>query len=136
MMSSSDTPELPAGLRVMVLEDEAVIAMLLGDMLEDLGCEVVGPAGNAQEALSLLAGEAAPDMALLDVQLSRGESSYGVAAALEKRRVPFVFVTGHGAAGLAPEYRDRPTLTKPFHRAALVDAVRRVSAQRKAGFAA
>lgn len=122
---------VPAGLRVMVLEDEAVIAMLLGDMLEDLGCEVVGPAATSRDALSLIAA-APPDMALLDVNLSRGESSYEVAAALADRSVPFVFVTGHGPGGLRPEFRDHPTLQKPFHRAALVDAVRRAGRRARA----
>ncbi len=117
---------LPPGLRVMVLEDEAIIAMLLEDMLADMGCEVMGPVADVPSALSLIADKT-PQMALLDVNLSHGESSYKVAEALAHRGVPFAFVTGYSAGGLQAPFRDRPTLQKPFHLAALADVLRRVS---------
>ncbi len=120
------TPKLPRGLRVMVLEDEAIIAMLLEDMLAEMGCEVMGPVSDVSAALNLLEAET-PQMALLDVNLSHGQSSYKVAEALAGRGVPFAFVTGHAPGGLQAPFTDRPTLQKPFHLAALVDVVRVVS---------
>ena len=84
------------GLNVLVLEDEAVIAMLLEDMLVDLGCKVVGPAAKVAEALQLVRSEQI-GAALLDLNLGRGETGYPVADALAARAVPFAFVTGYGA---------------------------------------
>ncbi len=103
-----------------------MIAMVLGDMLAELGCEVVGPVGDVTSALELLAGTA-PHMALLDVNLSYGQSSYQVAEALAGKGVPFAFVTGQSPGVLQPSFRDRPTLQKPFHLSALVDVVRQMS---------
>ncbi len=126
-MAQQDTrPSVPRGLRVMVLEDEAIIAMLLEDMLAEMGCEVVGPVSDVPAALNLLEAET-PQMALLDVNLSHGQSSYKVAEALAGRGVPFAFVTGHAPGGLQAPFTDRPTLQKPFHLAALMDVVRVVS---------
>jgi CheY-like chemotaxis protein len=110
----------------MVLEDEAIIAMLLEDMLADMGCEVMGPVADVPAALSLIEGTT-PQIALLDVNLSHGESSYKVAEALADRGVPFAFVTGFSACALQAPFNDRPTLQKPFHMAALADVLRRVS---------
>jgi CheY-like chemotaxis protein len=118
MINFNDTPVLK-GRSVLVLEDEMMVAMLLEDMLAELGCRVVGPAATASDALALLAAGAA-DMALLDVNLSCGQSGYPVAEALARRNVPFAFVTGYGAGTLHPDFRGRPTLQKPFHFAALV----------------
>jgi DNA-binding response OmpR family regulator len=106
----------------MVLEDEAMIAMLLEDMLAELGCKVLGPVGDVAAALNLIALHN-PQVALLDVSLSHGQSSYQVAEALARRGVPFAFVTGHGPGGLQPPFRDHPMLQKPFHLSALVDVV-------------
>jgi len=100
------------GLRVLVVEDEAAISLLLEDMLLDFGCEVVGPAARLGTALEMAQGEGL-DGAILDVNVA-GESIYPVAAALVKRKVPFVFSTGYGAAGIEDLYRSRPVLQKPF----------------------
>jgi len=100
------------GLRVLVVEDEAAISLLLEDMLLDFGCEVVGPAGRLRTALELAQGEAL-DAAILDVNVA-GEPIYPVVAALVERKVPFIFSTGYGAAGIEGVYRDRPVLQKPF----------------------
>lgn len=107
---------------ILVLDDEMMVAMLLEDMLGDLGCRVVGPVATVEAALAKLQ-ERSVDAALLNVNLSYGQSGYPVAEALTARRIPFTFVTGYGAGTLNPEFRTRPTLQKPFHMAALVDAL-------------
>jgi len=109
-------------LSVLVLEDEMMVAMLLEDMLTELGSTVVGPCSTAQEALALLKTSVV-DMALLDVNLSHGQSGYPVAEMLARSDIPFAFVTGYGAGSLIPDYRNRPTLQKPFHLAALVETL-------------
>jgi CheY-like chemotaxis protein len=105
---------LPPGTRVLVVEDEALVAMLLEDMIGDLGGTVVGPASRVSQALEIIGGaENGIDLAVLDVNLG-GEEVFPVAAALAERGVPFVFSTGYGNAGLPAAWRDRPTLQKPF----------------------
>ncbi len=100
------------GLRVLVVEDEAAISMLLEEMLFDFGCEVAGLAVRVSEAMKAIKSDK-PDMAILDVNLA-GEAVYPVADALRKRGVPFVFSTGYGRGGLPESYREFPVLQKPF----------------------
>jgi CheY-like chemotaxis protein len=100
------------GVRVLVVEDEALVAMLLEDMLGDLGCTVAGVASTVDEAVGL-AREQAIDVAVLDVNLG-AQSSAPVAEALEARGLPFVFATGYGESGVPEGFRGRPTLQKPF----------------------
>ncbi len=100
------------GLRVLVVEDEAAISMLLEDMLMDFGCEIVGPAARLNVALDMAQGDAF-DIAILDVNLA-GESIYPVADALAASNRPFVFSTGYGSGGIKEIYRDRPVVQKPF----------------------
>jgi CheY-like chemotaxis protein len=108
MASSSEL----TGLRVLVVEDEAAISLLLEDMLLDFGCEVIGPAARLAAALDTLAREKI-DLAILDVNVA-GEPIYPVAEALAERSIPFVFSTGYGSAGIRDAYRNRPVLQKPF----------------------
>jgi CheY-like chemotaxis protein len=100
------------GLRVLVVEDEALVALQLEDMLSDLGCAVIGPAARVHQALDLLNGQRV-DAAVLDLNVA-GELVYPVAEALTRRGVPFIFATGYGASGLTEPYRSRPVLQKPF----------------------
>ena len=100
------------GMRVLVVEDEAAISLLLEDMLLDFGCEVIGPAARLSAALDAVSRESI-DLAILDVNVA-GEPIYPVADALAQRSVPFVFSTGYGSAGIKDAYRDRPVLQKPF----------------------
>lgn len=100
------------GLKILLVEDEAMIAMLVEDMLTDSGATVVGPAGGVKAALEAISSEQI-DGALLDVNLG-GEQSFDVADALARRRIPFVFVTGYGGQGVRERYPDAPTLQKPF----------------------
>lgn len=105
-------PEAPAGRRVLLVEDEALIAMNVEDMLDTLGYVVVATAAAVEEALAAVEGGGI-DAALLDVNL-RGRPSFPVADALAARGVPFVFATGYGTGGLREDFRDRPVLQKPF----------------------
>lgn len=117
-------PAMLAGRRILIVEDEALVAMLIEDIVEELGGAVAGPAAKVAQALAVLeAGEV--DAALLDVNLG-GEWSYPVAEALAARGIPYVFITGYGQNGLSPEYRDHPVLQKPFTRASLECALEEV----------
>ena len=111
-MSQNTSGEDLQGLRVLVVEDEAAISLLLEDMLLDFGCEVIGPAARLAAALETVNREQV-DLAILDVNVA-GEPIYPVADALVQRSVPFVFSTGYGSAGIKDAYRDRPVLQKPF----------------------
>jgi CheY-like chemotaxis protein len=98
--------------RVLVVEDELMIRMLLEDMLGELGYTVAAEAGRIDEALEATKN-ADFDLAILDVNLD-GQPISPVADALAARGTPFVFATGYGERGLPEPYRDRPTLKKPF----------------------
>jgi CheY-like chemotaxis protein len=104
-------PAMPAK-RILVVEDELMIRMLLEDMLGELGYTVTAEAGRLEEALQA-AKTADFDIAILDVNLD-GEPVSPVADALVARGTPFVFATGYGERGLPEPYRDRPMLKKPF----------------------
>ncbi len=98
--------------RILVVEDEYLIRMLLEDMLVDLGYEVAAAVGTIAEA-SEQAAKGDITAAVLDVNLD-GQEIYPVAEILAKRGLPFVFVTGYGENSLVDPYRDRPALQKPF----------------------
>jgi len=100
-----------AGRRILIVEDESLVAMLLETILEDMGCEIVGPAGSVEEALGIATGEI--DAALLDVNVA-GRHVFPVAEVLEARDVPIIFSTGYGEGGLPDAWRGRPTIQKPF----------------------
>ena len=102
-----------AGIRVLLVEDEMLVAWLLQDMLADLGCAVVGPAARVAQALAIIDSQTF-DAAVLDVNLN-GQTSYAVADALAARGVPFVFSTGYAKDRLAEPYRSLTVLQKPFH---------------------
>lgn len=99
------------GLRVLIVEDEPMIASSLEDVLTDLGCVVIGPALNMKDAMRL-ARAAEIDGASLDVNIA-GEKVYPVADILSERGIPFVFLTGYGKAGLRESDLSRPVLQKP-----------------------
>ena len=102
------------GLRLLVIEDETMIAIMLEDLLEELGCVVVEVAGTLSKGLALANDEGLElDGAILDVNLG-GEKVYPVAERLSDRGVPFIFCTGYGMAGLAAKFAHIPTLAKPY----------------------
>jgi CheY-like chemotaxis protein len=102
---------LPGG-SVFLVEDEVMIRMMVADMLEELGYSVAAEAGEINEAIRL-AGCTEFDIAILDVNVN-GKVISPVAEVIQARNRPFVFATGYGAQGLPEEFRDRPTLQKPF----------------------
>lgn len=102
-----------AGLRILVVEDEMLVAMLVEDLLLSEGCEVVGPVASVAGALALVK-KGGLDGAVLDVNLG-SETVFPVADALAQADVPFVFVTGYGPSGLNDAHRDRVTIQKPFN---------------------
>jgi DNA-binding response OmpR family regulator len=108
-------------LRILIVEDEMMIAMLVEDMLLDLGHETVGPAAKLDAGMKLATSEVL-DLAILDVNLG-GARSYPIADLLVARGVPVVFATGYGAAGLDPQYAGTPVITKPFHMEALAKTI-------------
>lgn len=114
--------------RVLIVEDEMLVAMLLEDMLVEMGFEVVGPALRLQRALEI-AREESFDFAILDVNLAT-ERSYPVADVLRERGIPFIFATGYGSPGLDGSYRDAVTLQKPFEPHQLVHAIASAIPQR------
>jgi CheY-like chemotaxis protein len=115
------TAEAKAGTRILVVEDEPMIRMLLEGMLSDLGYTMTAEAGAIDEAVAL-AREAKFDAAILDVNLN-GQPITPVVEILVKRGVPFVFSTGYDLRGVPEAYRTKPTLQKPFRAEALAQAL-------------
>jgi CheY-like chemotaxis protein len=113
-----------SGRRVLVVEDEMMVLMLIEDMLSDLGCESVATAASVDQALALMDGPAF-DVAMLDVNLN-GEKSYPVADALVAHHVPFVFATGYSDRVTREGYPGRPVLQKPFKFEELVEMLTRL----------
>ena len=99
--------------RVLIVEDEMLIAMLVEQMVEDLGYQVVGPAMTVEEALSLIDGENV-DCAVLDMNLGHGVSSAPIADALQAKGIPFLFASGYGSKGTVENLGAAPVLSKPF----------------------
>lgn len=110
------------GLKVLVVEDDLLLAEATADMLEIHGCEVVGPAPDLDTGLEL-ARDAALDGALLDINLG-GEYCFPIATALTERDIPYMFVTGYDHTKLIPrEFQSARRLSKPADPAALVEAI-------------
>jgi CheY-like chemotaxis protein len=110
-------PQDTSSRRILLVEDEAMIAMLVEDMLEDFGHKLVTVATRLEEALAAAESEAV-DLAILDLNLG-GVLTYPVADMLRDRGVPFIFATGYGSGGLKEAYSDLPPLQKPFNQEAL-----------------
>ncbi len=100
------------GKRVLVVEDEPLVAMAVEDLLVELGCTVIGPAYSLAHALSLI-GSNVFDAALVDINLN-GERSYPAASALAARGIPFAFATGYASDRVAPELANAPVIEKPY----------------------
>jgi CheY-like chemotaxis protein len=98
--------------RILVVDDEPLVSMLVEDWLVELGCEVVGPARSVQQGLAI-AGSAELDGAILDINLA-GNTSYSVAETLKRRGVPFAFATGDVEIDKAAGFPDPIVLSKPF----------------------
>ena len=117
-----------AGKRALIVEDEALVAMLLEDMLTDLGCQVATAARVDTAFVALDQGPV--DFAILDLNVG-GQNTYPLADVLADRGIPFLFATGYGSSGLAEAYRACVTLQKPFEMGTLIDAIGAVLADRE-----
>ena len=104
--------KLLSGRRVLVVEDEMLVLIMIEDMLADLGCQSVASAATVDKALALIDAQVF-DVALLDVNLN-GNDSHPVAEALSARGVPFVYSTGNTGQSMRDGYSGQPVLKKPF----------------------
>ena len=111
MVDATDVAKL-AGFRVLVVEDEMMIAMFLEEALRSMGCVVIGPAGKLSDAIRL-AGEESLDAAVLDVNI-RGGQVFPAAEKLIDRGIPFVLASGYSDWILPEAMQGKPRLTKPF----------------------
>jgi CheY-like chemotaxis protein len=118
-----------AGRRVLVIEDESMVTMLLQDTLADIGCEVVGLASRFKDAMEK-ATSLSFDVAILDVNLN-GHQTFPIAEALARRGSAFVFASGYGVASLPASLRLTPILQKPFQQPELERALREALAPRQ-----
>jgi len=107
---------------VLIVEDEALIAMDLQWLLEEAGYRVLGPANSTAAAMALLLDGDEPDVALLDVNLGRSDV-FGVANELATRKTRLIFLTGHTAQKLPQAHRHRPLVAKPYLPHVLLQAV-------------
>lgn len=113
-------PSLP-GCSILLVEDEALVAMLLEELLNEMGCHAVQIASRVETALSSIAAKTF-DIAILDVNL-KGETSYPIADLLELHKIPFVFATGYGIQVVPEKYRWHTVLQKPFRKPELEEAL-------------
>jgi CheY-like chemotaxis protein len=118
--------------RILIVDDEPMIAKLLSDWLDELGHETLGPTHNCASALALIE-QTLPDAAIIDLSLGGSESGYPVAHSLAGRNVPFVFATGHTAGDLSPGFEGSSVLAKPFDFAAVQHAVKEMMTRRTPG---
>ncbi len=110
-------------IRILLVEDEALIALMLEDMVEGMGCAVTGLAPRVSLGVSL-ADSGQFDLAILDVNVA-GENIEPVADRLMAKGVPFVFATGYGEAGVPLRHRGRPVVAKPFRTEQLEAAIQK-----------
>jgi two-component SAPR family response regulator len=117
------------GLRLLIVEDQYMVAADMKRIVERLGGEVVGPLPNHRIATAVLATEPV-DLAILDINID-GQMTYEVAELLTARNVPFIFATGYDSCAIDPRFADAPHLEKPVADSALVDAVGRIDRFRR-----
>ncbi len=118
------------GRRILIAEDEMIVALFLEDVLTELGYEVAGVVSRIDEAMAR-ADDGTYDVAILDVHLN-GKDVFPFADRLTESGIPFVFATGYGEQGLPERYRAMPTLQKPFRPEDLADTIERLTAPRPA----
>jgi CheY-like chemotaxis protein len=109
--------------RVLLVEDETLVALMIEDMIDDIGAMRVGTASTVGEAMTALES-ARPDIAVLDVNVG-GDQVFPVCERLAELGIPFVFSTGYGAHGVPPQWRANPVLQKPYTAPQLADALAR-----------
>jgi DNA-binding NtrC family response regulator len=114
--------------RILILDDEPLICMMMQEWLQELACEVAGPVHAVEPAVALIK-ETPVDCAIIDLSLQDG-SSYAVASALHERGIPFAFVTGHGAHRVDPAFKEVVVLGKPIQFERFKDVVGQLLAMR------
>ena len=114
-----------AGRRILVLEDEYIVAMLLETELNDAGAIVLGPFGKLEQAIEVIKAGKQIDAAILDLNI-RGEFSYPVADLLSERGVPFIFTTGYDGSAMPSLYANFPRCEKPVSASKLTLALQRL----------
>jgi DNA-binding response OmpR family regulator len=119
------------GVRVLVVEDEFLVATLIEDMLQSAGCVVSGPIPRVTEALKAVEHETF-DAAILDINLG-GVRIDPVADALCRRGVPFIFVSGYTTGALPAAYSERPRVGKPFRTADLLGMLSSILPSKRTG---
>jgi PAS domain S-box-containing protein len=124
---SYDATKPVAGKRILVVDDEPLIAMDIVASLEDEGCQIVGPAATLERALTLIESKEI-DAALLDANLA-GDPVDTLASALTRRKIPFAFVSGYGREGLPEAHRQATLIKKPFQRQRLIDVIQQMLAE-------
>jgi CheY-like chemotaxis protein len=117
-MSEQGNPNIK-GRRLLVVEDDFLIADDLANSLQELGAEIVGPAGTVEDALELLESDGVLDAAVLDINL-REERVYPVASVLTQRGIPFVFTTGYDTVAIPQVYASAPRCEKPVDKMQLI----------------
>jgi two-component system, response regulator PdtaR len=120
----SEERKLGAGLRVLIAEDEFLVALSLEEDLRGHGCEIVGPFSKLADARKAAEAEDI-DVGLLDVNMN-GEMAYPVADALYARRIAFIFLSGYGAMNFPEQYRDAPRVPKPYDPSILIKEIRKI----------
>jgi len=108
----AQAPQRDEPRKVLIVEDEALIAMYVEDVISNFGYSVVGVASNLEDALDFLESTAF-DMAVLDINL-RGQLVFPLADALMKKRIPFIFASSYGENSVPARYRSGPVVQKPF----------------------
>jgi len=116
------------GLRILLVEDEFIILVMLEDMLAELGCELAGSASRLSDALAIVP-HSAIDAAVLDINLG-ADTVYPLAEALAAQNVPIVFSTGYGLVGISDAWKSRPILQKPYQLDQLAAALTAATAAR------
>ena len=114
------------GSRILVVDDDYIVAMVVVDFLQEAGAEIIGPIGEADEAIAFIrANSGVIDGAVLDVNL-HGAKSYPIADALAAHAIGFIFATGYGADALEGAYQKYPRCEKPFDRVSLIATLAKV----------
>lgn len=115
---------LLSGRRVLVVEDEMMLLLMIDGMLADMGCESVSAAATVKQALAMIEAQTF-DVAMLDLNLN-GDRSYLVADELAARGVPFLFATGYSSQSVIDGFGDNPVLRKPYRFEDLVSTLERL----------
>jgi DNA-binding NtrC family response regulator len=125
--STKTKPKEPISLkgkRILIVEDSPVVGPFTADLLEELGCKVVGPAPNMAVGRALIDSEKI-DAALVDVHI-RGERVFPLCEALAAKGVPFVLTSGYADWNMPEKWRDRPRLQKPYTLDQIGEALKRL----------